>query len=97
MSTLNEESIVSRTGEQVATEVEDKVALLQLSTGKYYALNAVGALIWSQLESPRTIRALAESVVAEYDIDLQTAVKDARILVQALHDAGFLTIEGGTT
>ncbi len=96
MTDLNPESVIHRVGEQVSTQVEDKIVLLQLSSGKYYALNQVGALLWQHLEAPCSIQSLAEHVVAEYEVDYKVALHDALALLQKLKDAGFIDTQAPT-
>lgn len=44
-------------------------------------LNAVADYIWRQIDGIRTIAEIAEEVVREYDIDLETAIQDVSDIV----------------
>ena len=41
-----------------------------------YALNELGAYIWSQIDGRRTVGEIAQAIVSEFDVDLQTARTD---------------------
>lgn len=92
MSNLDSDSVIHRTGEQVSTKVEDKTVLLQLASGEYYALNPVGAELWERMETPQTVRALAEHLVEQYEVTFDTALGDVLELVESLKEAGFVVV-----
>ena len=53
-------------------------------------MNEVGRFIFDQLAEDRTLPELAERVTAEYDVDYDTALRDAEEFVQQLRDVGAL-------
>lgn len=62
--------------EQLPSAVIDKeVGLMNIDTGKYYALNSVGSDIWRVLEKPSTVDELILSLTSEYEIDRETCIK----------------------
>ena len=52
------------------------------------SVNATGGFIWDQLEHEITLDALVEAIVAEYEIDRETAKADATAFVQKLMEVG---------
>ncbi len=53
-------------------------------------MNEVGRFIFDQLTEDRTLPELAELVTSEYDVDYDTALRDAEEFVQQLRDVGAL-------
>ena len=53
-------------------------------------LNETGAFLWKQLETDKDEAALVAALLAEYDVDAQTAQKSVVAFVQKLSDNGFL-------
>ncbi len=53
-------------------------------------MNEAGRFIFDQLAEDRTLPELAERVTAEYDVDYDTALRDAEEFVQQLRDVGAL-------
>ena len=53
-------------------------------------MNEVGRFIFDQLTEDRTLPELAELVTSEYDVDSDTALRDAEEFVQQLRDVGAL-------
>jgi hypothetical protein len=76
--------------DQVSTELEGEAVILHLGDGVYYGLNPVGARLWSLLEEPRTVAELRDTLVAEYEVDAQTAERDVLALMDELMERGLL-------
>ena len=55
-----------------------------------YALNSVGAFIWGRLDGRTGIDAIAADVVANFQVDSATALRDAGDLVSLLSTQGLL-------
>ena len=53
---------------QVSCQVSGEAVILDMQTGVYYGLNAVGASIWKLLNEPRSIEELQTLIAAEYEI-----------------------------
>lgn len=75
---------VERHGNVVARRVADDAILLDLRNGRFFDLNGVGARIWDLLETRRSIDALVEVIVAEYDVSEEAAKGDVLRLVDEL-------------
>lgn len=73
--------------------VDDELVILDVSSGQYFGLNAVGASIWDRLEREATSEELVDMVVAEYDVARDQAAADVGALVRQLVDAGLVSME----
>src|SRR4051812_5491266 len=56
--------------------VEEQILALDTKSSTFFNTNRAGALLWSALSAGRTREQLADSLVAEYKIDSQTARHD---------------------
>lgn len=90
MPTFTQDTRVMRTESQVSTEIKGETVLLQLGSGKYFSLNPVGNLIWSQLSEAKTVSQLCETVVEEYDVELERCLPDVLALLGALEASQFI-------
>ena len=72
-------------GEYVAIPSGDEVDLNKMIT-----LNETGAFLWERLEAETTQEALAEALLAEYEVDRDTAVRCVGEFVAKLEEYGFL-------
>ena len=53
-------------------------------------LNESGAFLWERLQNETTQEALVQALLAEYDVDPQTAADCVAEFIQKLHDHEFL-------
>jgi hypothetical protein len=56
--------------------VEEQILALDTNSSTFFNANRAGALLWSGLSAGRTRDQLADSLVAEFRIDVQTARRD---------------------
>lgn len=63
---------------------------VQLDFNGMMTLNPVGAFIWKLLESEKTKEELVHAVVAEYEVDRQTAAADIERYITKLRDKGII-------
>lgn len=76
--------------EVVASEVDGGAALLDLRSSQYYGLNPVGAYVWSQIQEPKTLDALAAAVADAFDVDVSSCRDDIARLLGDFHGAGLI-------
>ncbi len=65
------ETIVARSEEPVAVEVDRTVVMMSVDQGMYFGLEGTGPRIWALLEQPRSVQQLCDELMKEYDIDAE--------------------------
>ena len=61
-----------------------------LENNGLFALNELGAFLWDRLESAEDEAALVQAVLAEYEVDEETARTDVAAFLQKLRDMEIL-------
>src|SRR5205809_128852 len=84
------------TKDQVSCDLSGEVAILNLKSGVYYGLDAVGARIWQLIQEPRTVASIRTVLLSEYEVDPDRCERDLLLLLHALADAGLLEIRDDT-
>jgi hypothetical protein len=69
----------------MARQVGDETVILDLASGTYYGLDAVGARIWQLLGEGKTLAQVCETMLAEYDVTRDAFERD---LGRPAHGAG---------
>lgn len=87
---LDATSRIVAAGDQVSTELEGEAVILHLGDGIYYGLNSVGARLWTLLEEPRAVAELRDALVAEYEVDAETAERDVIDLLDEMMERGLV-------
>jgi hypothetical protein len=81
--------------EEVSGKVLDGEAIIiNVSTGKYYSMDGVGALAWSLLESGPTVSEIAQAIAASHAVPAATALDDVSRLVGQLLEEGLVVVGG---
>lgn len=70
----------------VYRELEGEMVLLNLRTGVYFGLDAVGTRIWQLLQEPRTVAQISERLADEYEVAPALCEQDVRTFLTALRD-----------
>ena len=86
-------STVVATRDQVSSDLEGEVAILNLKAGVYYGLDDVGARIWTLLQEPKTVSEIRDVILQEYDVEAERCERDLLALLQRLADEGLVEVE----
>ena len=87
-------SSVVATSEQASSDLEGEAVILNLKSGAYYGLNAVGARIWNLLQEPRTVSEIRDTLLAEYEVEPQQCDRELLALLQQLEAEGLIELRG---
>ena len=79
-----------RSPQAMSRQLDDEVVILDVPSGRYFSLNAVGVVVWDRLADEATIDDLVDAVTAEFEVDPDTARSDIDGLVASLTEAGLL-------
>ena len=86
-------SVVVASGDQVARDLDGEVILLHLGTGTYYGLSGTGTRIWELVQEPRTVAAIRDTLVAEYDVEPGRCEADLLAVLRDLSDRGLIDVK----
>jgi hypothetical protein len=81
---------MKRSDAAMARRVDDDVVILDITSGQFFGINDVGALVWDLLEHDTTRDVLVEAVTAEFDVDSKQAGDDIDALIAQLSNAGLV-------
>jgi hypothetical protein len=82
--------ICARSEDVVTRIIEDELIIVPLVSGigesddDLYSMNETGRAIWSQLDGNKTLRQIADELIAEFDADAETVENDLIGLVEEL-------------
>ena len=87
---VRSESVVARViaGETLIVPIRAKVGDL----ASIYSFNGTGTLIWEMLESPKTVKQLAEGIAEEYEVMQDHAERDVADFVGEMKAVGLIEV-----
>jgi len=76
----------------VFRELQGEAVILDMTSGVYFGLDAIGTRMWSILVDRGTVGAAVERMREEYDVDEETLVRDLLELADQLRTRGLIRI-----
>ena len=74
----------------VFREMEGEAVLLNLDSGMYFGLDAIGTRIWQLLGEHQTLQAVFDQMLREFEVDSPTLRSDLLALVDRLMEHGLV-------
>ena len=86
----NLQSIVTISEDVVMREVGDELVMLNIADENYFGMNSIGAQIMKLAQSPVALKAIVDSLFAEYEVERDLLERDIRLIACELIEAGLL-------
>lgn len=83
---ITDQTVISVTPDQVASELAGEVVILNLKSGVYFGLNEVGAFVWNLIQQPIRVADLRQAMLEEYEVAFEQCDADMKALLQNLTD-----------
>ena len=90
---MTDRTVLSRREGLMTADMNGSAVMMDIMTGKYYNLGAVGGRIWELLEEPLTLTALVDKLTDEYDVPAKQCRADIEPFLNTLLERGLL-LEG---
>jgi coenzyme PQQ synthesis protein D (PqqD) len=88
-------AVVCASPGQVSRDLGGEAVVLQLTSGRYYALDPVGARIWNLLQQPISVQQLLDTILAEYEVDPAQCQSDILALLKDLAAERLINLRDG--
>jgi hypothetical protein len=76
----------------MARQVGDETVLLQLASGSYFGLDAIGTRFWQLLGERKQMPEIIGLMLAEYEVQREDLERDLDRLVQELLQQGLVSV-----
>lgn len=73
-------------------ELDGEAVVLNLDTGIYFGLDAVGTRIWRLIEERKALKAVLDTLIDEYDAPPDHLQRDLLAFVERLNTKGLLSL-----
>jgi hypothetical protein len=87
-----ETRVVPNLGEVSGKVLDGEAIIINVSTGRYYSMDGVGALAWSLLEAGPTAGEIARSIAALHEVPDDAALADVLRLLGELLEEGLVVV-----
>lgn len=90
---ISRDSIIVAAKEQSSSDLEGETIILNLKSGVYYGLKAVGAGIWNLLQEPRTVSEIRDAILVKYQVEPEQCEGDLLNLLRELESEGLVEVK----
>jgi len=90
---LGDHCRISVRDDVIACDLGDEGVILDLTSGTYYGLDAVGRTVWEAIGSETTLGELCATLRRLYEVDEETCRRDVQALLRDLQAAGLVSVE----
>jgi len=87
---MSKETIYRKQPGFVAANLGEELALLDMAHGSYLGFNATAAHVWRLLDEPRTLDALCQALMLEFEVDAEKCHSEVADLLGKLVAAGMV-------
>jgi Coenzyme PQQ synthesis protein D (PqqD) len=82
--------------EQISSDLDGESIILNIKSGVYYGLNAVGANIWNLIQQPKTISEIQDALLTKYEVEPEQCDRDLLAMLQELETEGLIEVSNAT-
>ena len=79
--------------DQISCDMAGESVILDLKSGIYYGLNAIGARVWSLMQESTPVEAILEVLLTEYEVEAERCETDLFALLQELASRNLIQID----
>lgn len=89
---INRDTILQRNPEQLFTEIDDEVVMLNIKHEEYLNLNPHASYIWQQLNSPRSLGDLTDHLCNVFNVERMVCMQDTIDFITELVEKDIIQI-----
>ena len=93
MNLLTDSSVVSIATDQLVSKLGGEIIVLNMKSGVYYGLDAVGARVWELAQNPQTVKSIQDALLTEFDVSADQCRRDLTELLEDLRTEGLVHIQ----
>lgn len=91
--TIPSSSRITSNKRAAACDLDGEMVILNLDSGVYFGLNAVGASVWHLVQTNRTVAEVIDQLASEYRVDRQRCEMEVSTLLQEMARHGLIEIQ----
>ncbi len=90
---MNASDRFSTSPDVLAQEVGGETVLLDLNSGTYFGLDAIGSRIWSLANEGKSLAEICDELLDEYDASRENVERDTSLLMEQLMLKGIISLK----
>ncbi|ANF95853.1 lasso peptide biosynthesis PqqD family chaperone [Paenibacillus bovis] len=91
---MNDTQKITQNSNYIASDMNGEKVMLDIESGKYYNLGAIGGRIWDISEKPVTVDEIVAVLVQEYDVAQDVCKQQVSVFVEKMLQEGLVEVNG---
>jgi hypothetical protein len=92
---MQRDVVLTPSPDVIVRELAGESVVLDLSSGRYFGLNAVGTRVWQLIQEGQPVEGVIRSVTVEYEADAADVERDVLALLDDLQARGLVVAPPG--
>src|ERR1700733_10702694 len=92
---ISPSSVVCWSQNQVSSELDENIVLLNVQSGVYYNLECVAARVWTLMQQSRCVADICDTIVKEYEVEPERCEHDVICLLNKAARAELIEVQDG--
>lgn len=88
-----EQALIVAAPQAVFCEVAGEAVILDMGSGRYYALDPISTTVWQHLRTPCTLESICTKLQAEYEVSSSRCEADVAALIGQLAEHRLVSLE----
>ncbi len=93
MQEVLEGAVIRPAADAVSCELAGETVILEMGSGRYFALDPIGTRIWQLLQTVSTAESLCQRLMEEFEVDAVDCRRDVSILLNQMAENWLISIE----
>lgn len=89
---IDRDTILQRNPDQLFTEIDDEIVMLDIRHEEYLSLNSQASYIWKQLSTPRSFGELTDHLCSAFNVGKEVCTRDTLDFITELVEKKIIQI-----
>ena len=90
---ITTDTYIKRNNEVFASEIDEEIVMMNIQSGKYFGMDAIGSRIWELIDEKIRVKDIISTLLEEYDVTEEQCRKDVLDFLNELYDQQLVEIE----
>lgn len=87
---MSSSNVYKRNADVLTANVDGELVMMSVQAGSYFSIGGIGTQLWELLAEPKSLDALIDAIVADYDVPRERCAADVGVFLQKLIDLNLI-------
>ena len=89
---ITTDTYIKRNNEVFASEIDDEVVMMNIQSGKYFGMDAIGSRIWQLVEEKIQVKEIIAQLLEEYNVTEEQCSNDVLEFLNELYEQNLVQV-----